>query len=272
MEDRKNETEGLYSLTKRAACHRARSFSAPQAAVNRNIGSAGARTTAIRAVIRYALERQDKKRSDIAWFLSNRYRAAGFATEEQKRQVLLSDLTVVMRYLRDEYRMPEFPDPADVMMTASDGRTVKKNVRVDAAFTCGSQVDLVVYKIGKATMTQSGEKGAFERDLKLYAMVLYGRLLGYRQITASLYYLRKNLDGTPGADPSFFGGGGNILTLSDVYTGSPNELDRQMDPLIQEYLDGYEPEEMSEKEDCIYCPYAALCTYQKPPARIEEEA
>jgi hypothetical protein len=264
------QAESMATLTKRAACRRARAFHAPAGGFRTSETSpAITRSVAIRSVIRYALAYQDKNRADIAYYLANRYRAGGFLNEEQKRQQVLADLARIMRYLREENRKPVFPPPADVTITAPDGTTFQKRVRVDAMFPCGKQADLVIYKSGKNPMTQTGKKGALERNLKLYAMVLYARTLGFSDITASLYYMRKAGDGTPAADPSFFGGGGNILSMSDIYQGVPNALDKQMAIDVQQYVDGFDPDEMDE-EDCSICPYAALCSYQKPPIRAEQ--
>jgi hypothetical protein len=173
----------------------------------------------------------------------------------------------VMRYLKGESRKIFFPKGGTVQV-GNRSYTVKP----DAAAECGNQIELIIFKIGKPTTTQKGRGNAFQRDMQLYAMILYGRQLGYSNITASFYYLKKTgeTEDWSSCDQNFFGGGGNIVQINDLYFGEPNDLDKKMEELIQKNEEGLAVEDQ-EEATCEYCKYYDICKYTLPPTRLEAE-
>lgn len=214
-----------------------------------------------------ALKYNERDKKNIMTYMNGRYVEAGFINPQQKKQVLLNDWFKVMRYLDDEKRAPSFPKSKIITL-----RDEIEPVRVSphVAFECGDQIELVLYKIGKPNVSQKGDKNKLKRDLQLYSMVLYGRELGFKNITASFYFLRKDTDGSNKAqnEAYFFGGGGNIVNMSDLYDGKATDLDEYMDGLLQEYIEGIN-EENQDEDTCKYCQYYNICKYKSAPIAIE---
>ena len=225
------------------------------------------RTIIIRDTIRYALIYSVREPAPVMEYMQSRYAECGFKNYQQKQAQLLWDHRRVMRYLKSEPRRPSFPAARAVRIGSA-----KYDVRVDAVFECGDQAELVVFKAGKPTMTRTGRGNAFQRDLQLYAMQLYGRQLGYKNITASFYFLRKDTDAPywNKCEQNFFGNGGNVIQLKDLYDGEENELDRRMLPLVKKNEYGISGEEQDEKT-CRYCDKYDICKYTLPPARLSDE-
>ena len=221
--------------------------------------------------IQQALRYQEKDKQNIMQYMNARYVEAGFINAQQKKQVLLEDWRRVMRYIDHEGRAPSFPTGATVQLHP-DIPPVR--VRPHVAFECGDQVEYVFYKIGKPTVTQRGNKNRFARDLQLYAAVLYGREVGFKNITASLYFLRKGSDTSNWGNNEiyFFGGGGNIVSIQDIiYSPADKEiLDKKMRPIIEDYVYGLAEEQQAE-ETCEYCEYRDVCKYKSAPIAIETE-
>lgn len=178
---------------------------------------------------------------------------------------------MVVRYLNSEKRRVTFPPAAEVMVGGE-----KRRVWCDAAFVDENDpeaVTLVVYKIRKPDMTMTGSENAFERDIQLDSLILYGRQLGYKKITAAYYYLRKENDHIGQnlkCEPYFFGGGKNVVQKTDEYTGVPDKIDDELAALSKMEEDGLAPEE--ETEDwCRNCRFHVLCLYKKAPLRTGTE-
>ena len=201
-------------------------------------------------------------------YMQSRFPECGFKNYQQMQQQLLWDHRRVMRYLKGENRRPSFPKALPVRI----GNRVY-DVHCDAAFECGDQVELVIFKVGKPTMTQTGRGNAFQRDMQLYALQLYGRELGFKNITSSFYFLRKSSDTSywNQCEQSFFGSGDNIIQITDLYDGVENELDRRMLPLIAKNDSGI-AEEDQEESTCEYCDKYDICKYTLPPVRLEATA
>lgn len=265
--DMKNEKSmcgmSMSRLTEADACNSAREFMyvPKESAQPENYF----RTKIIKDAIRYALIYNIKDEKPVMEYMQSRFAECGFKNYQQKQVQLLWDHRRVMRYLKSEVRRPSFPK-----MQVVELGTRKYDVRVDAAFECGDQVELVIYKVGKPTMTQTGRGNAFQRDLQLYAMQLYGRQLGFKNITASFYFLRKDTDTSywNQCEQNFFGNGGNIIQIKDLYDGEENELDRRMRALVEKNDCGIN-EEDQEESTCQYCDKYDICKYTLPPERLE---
>lgn len=225
-----------------------------------------------RDIIQQALRHKVRKGKDIMEYMNGRYVEAGFINPQQKNQVLLDDWKKIMRYIYDETREPRFVKTGYPVL--KDGELPVK-VQPTVLFPVGDKVDIVIIKIGRPNISRRGEKGKMARDLQLYAMVKYARMLGYKNITASFYFLTKDNDTNNWStnEAMFFNGGTNIVSMSDIWDGTdtPNDLDKEMAPLIERYYAGV--------DECIAadhgqtCAYDELCQYKKAPisSNAEEE-
>ena len=271
MEEEKGSN--VSSLNYANACKKHRNFPIPL--TENNQGENYYRSIVIKDTIKNALKIMNRTgkmptRKDVMQYMSSRYCECGFKNYQQKQETLIWDGNRTMRYLRSEYRVVTFPKGRNVMVGGK-----KIFVKVDAAFPCGDTVTLVLFKIGKPNgMTQTGRNNDFARDLQLYSMILYGRKLGYKNITACFYFLRKDSDTSnwSACEQNFFGGGGNVIEMNDLYDGSgePNGLDLEMQEKINLNDEGIEPEEIKE-EHCSYCPLYQVCKYTLPPIKAEQE-
>lgn len=255
------------SITNSNMCQKARKFHYKTTTTDRPENYS--RTAIIRSTITAALCYHERDPKNIMEYMKSRYEECGYLNFQQKRINLLWDHRRVMRYLNDETRTPIFPK-ADVVMIGN--RPVR--VAPEFAFVSGAdneEIEIVQLRIGKPDVT-TGKKNAWIRDLRLYAMVLYARKAGFKKITASMYFLRKSTDSSNWAmcEQNFFGGGGNVLSMTDLYDGRPNSLDDQMASYIQLLSDGMTPEQVCE-EDCERCERYDLCKYLMPPMRIIKE-
>lgn len=217
-----------------------------------------------------ALRYGEKNRKHIMEYMNSRYVEGGFINPQQKKQVLLGDWNRIMRYLNDEGRAPSFPK-SGIITLHEDLNPIRVNPHV--AFDCGDQVELVIFKIGKPNISQRGDVNKFKRDLQLYSMIKYGRALGYKNITASFYFLKKDTDKSIWGqnEPFFFGGGGNIVNMQDLVVGDEEtQLDKDMNALIEEYIEGISEEDQTD-DNCLYCQYRNICKYKSAPISIKNE-
>lgn len=253
---------------------------------NTEMGPTFYRAGIVKRTIVSALQYNIRDPKDIKGFMAPQYPACGYPNYQQMRIVNYIDHKKVMRYLADEPRKnPIFPrakvitfDPADYIPGAEHGEK-RYRVNVDVAFPYTKDgikgkkirgIELICYKLGKAEFTATGAKNALVRDIRLYLMILMGRMLGYEEIKASYYYLTKSGDSSRWAQcpQSFFGGGGNVVSLTDTYNGKANELDKKMAKQICTLLEGIEEEDQC-KEDCQYCDKFDLCKFSEPPRTLE---
>ena len=258
------EGTSFSKLTEADACVKSREF---QVDLHENTQPENYfRAAIINSTIRAALIYNERKPEAIMQYMKSRYPECGFKNYQQMQQQLLWDHRRVMRYLKAENRKPSFPKGMKVMVG-----DMPYIVKPHVAFECGTQVELVIFKIGKPTMTQTGRGNAFQRDLQLYAMVLYGRQLGFKNITASIYFLKKTSDSGcwNQCQQSFFGGGDNIIQVTDLYFGEENELDEKMKALIAKNEKGIPGEEQDEST-CEYCKHYDICKYTLPPQKMED--
>lgn len=225
------------------------------------------------ACIRAALIWNERRSDAIMKYLNERYDECGFQNFQQRQMNLAWDHKRIMRYLNNEVRVPTILEGGEVDVM---GKVFK--VRPDMCFIDdkSKSIELVRIQLGKPYLTQSGKKNAAIRDLKLFSMIVYGRQLGYQRITASIYYLQKSTDIMSGLagqnfDPDFFeGGGGNIISMVDMYAGHPTSLDKDIEEAMQELDAGVEASEMRE-EDCKRCPKYDICQYTMPPVKLITE-
>lgn len=223
-----------------------------------------------RDIIQNALRYKIKKGKDVMEYMNGRYVEAGFINPQQKKQVLLDDWRKIMRYLREEKREPKFVKTGYPIL--KDGELPIK-VTPTVLFPVGDKVDIVLIKIGRPNVSKKGDKAKMARSLQLYAMIKYARMLGYKNITASFYFLTKSDDTNNWStnDPLFFTGDSNIVSMSDLWDGTstPNDLDKEMQPLIDLYYQGVD--ECIAEEHGQTCAYPELCRYKKAPIKVEVE-
>ena len=232
-------------------------------ALTRMFGQNGNQT-----VLQAAKSMLEAKRA-IMRYMHDRYAAIPFQNYQQKMAVLEHDFNRVFRYVSSEQRvMNTFPVSAKYELAG------KKHVFTPAlTHECGDTIDVFTIKLGKSKFTQSGRKNEFNRDMALYEMILYGRARGFKVIRAHLLYLTREDDVADwsACEPSFFGGNGNNdITMSDIYNGVPNDLDKMMEEKIKMFKEGIEENAMPEDE-CAYCKYARICRQTLPPKRIVED-
>ena len=223
-----------------------------------------------RDIIQNALRYKIKKGKDVMEYMNGRYVEAGFINPQQKKQVLLDDWRKIMRYLREEKREPKFVKTGYPVLKEGE---LPIEVRPTVLFPVSDKVDIVLIKIGRPNVTKKGDKGKLARSLQLYAMIKYARMLGYKNITASFYFLTKSNDTNNwlSNDPLFFTGDSNIVSMSDLWDGTdtPNDLDKEMQPLIDLYYQGVD--ECIAEEHGQTCAYPELCRYKKAPIKVEVE-
>lgn len=223
-----------------------------------------------RDIIKNALRYKITKGKDVMEYMNGRYVEAGFINPQQKKQVLLDDWRKIMRYLREEKREPKFVKTGYPVLKEGE---LPIEVRPTVLFPVGDKVDIVLIKIGRPNVTKKGDKGKLARSLQLYAMIKYARMLGYKNITASFYFLTKSNDTNNWLtnDPLFFTGDSNIVSMSDLWDGTdtPNDLDKEMQPLIDLYYQG--ADECIAEEHGQTCAYPELCRYKKAPIKVEVE-
>lgn len=222
-----------------------------------------------RDVIQQALRYKIKSGKDIMEYMNGRYVEAGFINPQQKNQTLLDDWRKIHRYILDETREPLFV-PTGYPVIKEGELPIK--VTPTVLFPVGERVEIVIVKLGRPNIRKSGLKSKVARDLQLYSMIKYARMLGYKYITASFYFLTKDNDTSNWAtnEPMFFNGGSNIVSMSDIWDGTdrPNDLDEEMSELIDIYYKG--------AEDCIAaehgqkCLHHELCQYKKAPIKVDE--
>ena len=221
-----------------------------------------------RDIIQNALRYKITKGKDVMEYMNGRYVEAGFINPQQKKQVLLDDWRKIMRYLREEKREPKFVKTGYPVLKEGE---LPIEVRPTVLFPVGDKVDIVLIKIGRPNVTKKGDKGKLARSLQLYAMIKYARMLGYKNITASFYFLTKSNDTNNWLtnDPLFFTGDSNIVSMSDLWDGTdtPNDLDKEMQPLIDLYYQGVD--ECIAEEHGQTCAYPELCRYKKAPIKVE---
>lgn len=263
-----NEVEkvaSVFSITNAGMCQKARSFKYD---INDpNHPDNYFRTAIVRSAVVAALMYKDKDPKHIMEYLKSRYEECGYKNFQQKRINLLWDHRRIMRYLNDETRTATFPQATQIELAGK-----QYMVHPDFAFVNGDTVEVVQLRIGKPDVTSRGTKNALLRDLRLYAMVKYARLAGFKNITASMYFLRKSSDTNNWAqcEQFFFGGGGNVVSVTDVWTGVQNSLDAQMQAAIQTLQNGIDPEAVC-NEDCEHCDKYDLCKYLMPPMQIVKD-
>lgn len=201
----------------------------------------------------------------IMEYMSTRFVECGFINYQQQQEQLLWDHRRVMRYLLWEKRIPSFPEPGTVKI---GGYTFR--VHPSYAFvTNADTVELVFIRNSKPTISNRSKSDGFERDMQLYAAILYGRQLGYKNITASIYFLKKKTDTSlwSGCQQEF--NGDNIIRMTDFYNGKPNELDDDMRKYVLTLQDGIPADSMQEK-DCQRCPNWDICKYTLPSIATSE--
>lgn len=153
-------------------------------------------------------------------------------------------------------------------------------VTPDVLFRTAHSVELVLYRVGKPTVTQNGKKqdASVNNCLELYFLLKYARRFvpdgKAMDVKASYYFLRKKTDkATELANEDFFETkGGNIVTLTEEnYIGgttTPGELDEQFLAQLDEFTQGTDA---CAEDACRYCKMHSQCYWQKTPEKYEKK-
>ena len=147
----------------------------------------------------------------------------------------------------------------------------------DAAFFEQDSVEVVLYRLGKPTVTQKGRKqdASVNNCLELYFLLRYARTLvpaGIWKVKASYYFMRKTTDTADTlSDMDFFSGnGGNVVTLEEVWSDTMG--DTPNDEMFRDQLETYtEGSDMCGEDNCRYCKMYTQCFWQKLPEKYEEK-
>lgn len=148
----------------------------------------------------------------------------------------------------------------------------------DAAFFEQDSVEVVLYRLGKPTVTQKGRKqdASVNNCLELYFLLRYARTLvpagKIWKVKASYYFMRKTTDTADTlSDMDFFSGnGGNVVTLEEVWSDSMG--DTPNDEMFRDQLETYtEGSDMCGEDNCRYCKMYTQCFWQKLPEKYEEK-
>jgi superfamily I DNA/RNA helicase len=251
-------------------CKKSRNFAYQDKMVSTDNPENFARASIIKDTVKAALKYGERNKDHIKAFVESRYDECGFQNPQQRAVSLVNDCKIIMRYITCETRTPIFFD-GDMVQMGSHMIFVKP----DLAFINGAQLELVIIKIGKPTMAQKNKKGKEDviKDLKLYSMCLYGRKLGFSNIKASVYFMKKSTDNNKQMyfDPDFFGTGGNVISMEDNHIdGQPDKLDADMQKAVSILECGIDPEKCK-KEDCEKCSNYDLCNFSLPPIQIVKE-
>lgn len=148
----------------------------------------------------------------------------------------------------------------------------------DAAFFEQDSVEVVLYRLGKPTVTQKGRKqdASVNNCLELYFLLRYARTLvpagKIWKVKASYYFMRKTTDTADAlSDMDFFSGnGGNVVTLEEVWSDTMG--DTPNDEMFRDQLETYtEGSDMCGEDNCRYCKMYTQCFWQKLPEKYEEK-
>ena len=148
----------------------------------------------------------------------------------------------------------------------------------DAAFFEQDSVEVVLYRLGKPTVTQKGRKqdASVNNCLELYFLLRYARTLvpagKIWKVKASYYFMRKTTDTADTlSDMDFFSGnGGNVVTLEEAWSDTMG--DTPNDEMFRDQLETYtEGSDMCGEDNCRYCKMYTQCFWQKLPEKYEEK-
>lgn len=254
--------KSISEITNSGFCQKARRFN--YRTTDTNMPKNYTRAVIIKQTIRAALWLEERNPKHIMEYLNARYEECLFQNFQQKRINLLWDFRRIMRYLQEETRKAIFP-PKEIITIGTHPYSVKP----DFCFVDNGHIELVIMKIGKPNVTKRGKKNAEIRDLMLYSLILYGRKMGYENITASLYFLRKSNDTQNWAEceQNFFGSN-NVISMTQNGSTEQGKMDQDMSRYIAMLSSGI-PEERMCESDCDTCPDHDLCKYMLPPMRID---
>ncbi|MDO4978166.1 MAG: ATP-dependent helicase [Eubacteriales bacterium] len=174
-------------------------------------------------------------------------------------------IQMVKRYCRCESRKALFPGRNHLHYGSYDIST-----GCHAMFDDGTNLELVIFRIGKPSITQSGktkDKGVSTSiELALLSKMgeRYVREGESRNIIASYYFLRKDSDRSTGiVDHDFFSGsGGNVVSMEHFYTGGEEaaEFEQYLKGLIKDFEEG----ELCTGDTCNHCIKRSVCQFQMP--------
>ena len=249
----------MSELSRKGCCERAREFKKNFGTVSDSTqGQAYYRNRVLTSTIQNALLYNFRKKEDVYSYIETRYPEIGYENEIQYRVNLAWDKFYVMRYLDAEKRRGVYAPSVQVTIGEKE-----YNVSPHVMFVSGENredVELVVFKTGRPSSSDS-----FDRTLQLYAMLLAGKKLGYKNVKASFYHLVRTVDGGSrrACDPCFFGE--NIISME--YS---EDTDKEMEKYLEAVSSGIHFDDM-EEDNCTFCPYINACRYKQAPVPFKEE-
>lgn len=178
-----------------------------------------------------------------------------------------------LRAANAEHRKPVFGGPKHVIVG-----NYRVYVLPDVIFYDKDSVEVVLYRLGKPTVTQNGRKqdASVNNCLELYFLLKYARKLvppgETWTVKASYYFMRKSTDSSSELrDPDFFSGnGGNVVTLEEIWSDKMGET--PIDQTFLKQIDIYtEGSDMCNEENCKYCKIYPECSWQKLPEKYEQK-
>lgn len=192
-------------------------------------------------------------------------------TDELRRKELSDN---IMRYVKCERRKP-----LDGRFSGYvDKAEYRIRVKADEVFDDGNELEGVLYRAGNPSITQNGSKrdASVNTCTELHLLIEYLKQLvpegETRTLKASYYFMKKHGDSTGQRNPDFFDAhGGNVVTLEDVYTNTPQcrnvktDVSRKLDAMIDEYATGRE----CSGDECEKCPFNCACNFIKSPDKLE---
>lgn len=195
---------------------------------------------------------------------------------------------LIERHIRGEDRKPYRLKARTITVSTPSG-DIKVTGAPDIVLFGEETVELVILRVGKPNVTQTGSKkdGSVNTSLELYFMYKFGQQLVPRgkkwKVTASYYFLRRADDDPKSGtfEPDFFGDGytcpkkgKNIVSLSgEVWkhmdgTIEPTKIDELFLPQFEEFYNGRDCGE----EECRTCDFYRLCSYKLAPKYVTKES
>lgn len=191
---------------------------------------------------------------------------------EQRKRKAERLFSILKRAALGETRPAEFIKSGTVVAGGYEVR-----VSPDVVFRGDNEIEFVLYRVGKPSVTQNGKKqdASVKNCLELYFLLKYARTMVPEgktwNIKASYYFMRKSNDtATDLVDQNFFSGkGGNVVTLEEMYTGGTNfasKVDEAFEAQLEEFTQGTEH---CSEDACRFCKMHTQCFWQKTPEKYE---
>lgn len=203
---------------------------------------------------------------------------------QQTMEMMRVSLMEIIRYVSYINAHKIFPtnDTINVDIAGMVQVPVRPDFAIMTEYASYIVLDMVKIKDGRPNISLTSVRERSQETLPLLAMLCYGKEYAKQlnitkdiYVSASYHFLTRCDDkhsGDEHIDANFTSSTGarNILTLSENNRENVSDIENSYKPLIQKFIDGYEPEEITDKE-CERCPYHDICKYEIPPAAIKQE-